>query len=315
MSWRELSPEPARYWIRFAPKQWPAAERPALDLVERRIVWPEGDPRTALPEPPPHPEVAYLPPVPASRRAERERWIVDFERAHGIALAGVEADEAVEPSATAVRVLDLLPLLLARAEPATVAAVPRTVAAVLPLIPGLSGHAASWAPWLTALAAAGRRTVTGVAVDLTPADRRRVADIAGEELWEAVFHGEAPAEREFAARAHAAGLSPFPPRPPLEASPRQQRNRALATALAETADLTQRLGRGEADAQSLFAAARHAEASALDLAALAREGNLGVVSWLSPAAREVAGEIAEHGRSARLEALRAALLAPPEAPA
>ena len=313
MSWRELAPEPGRFWIRFAPKQWPAPDRPSLDLVERRIAWPEGDPRTPLPPPPGRAEVVYLPPVPRARRAERERWIVDYERAGGAALAEVEADEAAEPAATAVRVLDLLPLLLGGAEPASVAAIPRNVAAVMPLISGLSGGRAAWEPWLAALGAAGRRAVAGVAVDLTPADRRRVSEHAGEARWEAVFHGDAPSEREFAARVHAAGLDPFVARPDIEVAPRLRRNRLLATALAEAGDLTLRLGRGEGDAQSLFAAARHAEASPLDLVALAREGNLGVVNWLSPTAREVAGEIAEHGRSVRLEALRAALLVPPEA--
>jgi hypothetical protein len=315
VSWRELTPEPGRLWIRFAPKQWPAPERPSLDLVERRIVWPQGEKDAPLPARPERPEVAYLPPVPRHRRAERADWIVGYAGSGGVALSQVDEEEAVGPDSGAVQVLDLLPLLLEGAEPARVSALPSAVAAVLPLIPGLTGTPGEWRPWLDALAASGRRVVLGTVVDLTPTDRRRVAELAGEARWEAVFHGEAAAEREFAPRARAAGLEPFLGRPDVPAPPRAQRNRALATALAEAGDLTSRLGRGEGEAQSLFAAARHAEASALDLAALAREGNLGLLAWLSPAAREIAGEVAEHGRSARLEALRAELLAPPGADA
>ncbi len=69
------------------------------------------------------------------------------------------------------------------------------------------------------------------------------------------------------------------------ATPRGARNRELAAALAEAGDLWLRLGRSEPEGEALLAAARHVDATSLDLAALAREGNLGIVDWLSPVAR------------------------------
>jgi hypothetical protein len=312
LSWRELAPEPARHWIRFSPKRWPAAGAPWLDLAERRLAWSDGAPEVPLPEPPsPRLDLVYLPPLPRARRAERERWVVDYERAGGVALVQVDAEEALEPTATGARVVDLFAQVLA--EDATpLADLPLEVSAVLPLLPGLSADAGAWRPWLAALAARGRRRVSGLAVELTPPDRRRLAELGGEARWEAIFHGETPSERDFARAVAAAGLDPFPSRPQAALPPRRRRNRELATVLAEGGDLWLRLGLPEADGQALLAAARHVEATALDVASLAREGNLGVVSWLSPLARELVAEQAESGRSEHVERLRRQYLAPEE---
>jgi hypothetical protein len=59
----------------------------------------------------------------------------------------------------------------------------------------------------------------------------------------------------------------------------------VAARLAQMADLWLRLGRAEGDAQELYRAARWAEAAEHDLAALEREGNLGVLAWLSDKTR------------------------------
>ena len=304
MSWRELAPEPARHWIRFAPKRWPAPEGPRLDLAERRIFWPDAGPDPPLPQPPAERlDLAYLPPLPSARHAERERWVVDYERLGGAALVQIDVEEAREPTATGSRVVDLLPRVLAGA-PDALAELPPRVAAVMPLLPGLSADVGQWRPFLAALAARGRRQVVGLAVELTPPDRRRLAERVGEARWEAIFHGEMPSERAFARAAAAAGLDPFPARPEATLPPRRRRNRELATLLAECGDLWLRVALPEADGQALVAAARHVEAAALDVAALAREGNLGVISWLSPLAREVIGELVARGRSARLQRLR-----------
>jgi hypothetical protein len=310
VSWRELAPEPARFWIRFAPKRWPTPENPYLDLADRRICWPGDETAVPLPEPPAHRlDLVYLPPVPRRRRAERERWIVDLERAGGAALVEVDPDEAAEPTATGTRILNLLPLMLG-GEAAKLEPLPLDVAAVVPLLPGISAGEADWEPWLAALASAGRRPVLGIPVELTPSDRRRLADRTGEDRWEAIFHGDTPSDREFARAVGAAGLEPFPPRPRLFLPPRRVRNRELASALAQAGELWLRLGRSEADGQALLAAARHVEATPLDLAALAREGNLDVISWLSPRARDLVAEKVASGRYPLLDELKAAFLAP-----
>lgn len=307
MSWRELAAEPARCWIRHLPKRWPAPERAVVDPAERRLVWPGGDGAVPLPRPPAGPrlDVVFVPVVPRARRAERERWILDLERGGGSALVAVELDEAAEPSATGTRLVDLLEPLLEGAVPAALSELPAGVAALFPLLPGLSGDAESWRPWLESLGRGVRRTVVGLAPELTPPDRRRLAERAGEDRFEAIFHAEAPSERDFARAAAAAGLEPWLARPEVDLAPRRARNRELATLLAEAGDLAIRLGHGEAEGAALLAAARHLEATPLDVAALAREENLAVLSWMPESARAmVAAQVAE-GRVARLDEWRA----------
>lgn len=306
MSWRELVPEPLGLWIRSVPKRWPAAENPAVDLAERRILWPAEEPQAA--ELPPVPaagraDPCYVPPVPRALRARRERWVLDLERAGGVAIVHLTWDEAGEPAATGSRWIDALAFLLADGSVADAASLPLEVAVAMPLLPGLSATPESWRPWLEALAVAGRRLVVGLPVELTPLDRRRLADRAGEEHWEAIFHGDVAGEREFVRLAAALGLETRVPRPRAARTPRAQRNRELATALAEAGHLVLRLGGSEAEGQALLASARHLEATPLDVPALTREGNLPVLSWLSPGAREMVAELVESGRSQRLEKL------------
>jgi hypothetical protein len=313
LSWRELAPEPSRFWIRHVPKRWPAPAEPYLDLADRRIVWPAPGGELALPRPPGEPPgVVYVPPVPRERREERDRWVKEVERAGQVALVQIALDESV-PSGAGVRVLDLFAPLI-RGGPRQVEDVALPIAVAFPLLPGVSAGPAAWAPWLAALAAAGARTVVGVAVDLTPADRRRLADLAGEDRWQEIFHGDAPSERAFAGAASASGLRPLLDRPEVVLPPRAARNRELATLLAQAGDLCLRLGRGEAEGQSLLAAARHVEATPLDVAALAREGNLSVLTWLSPTARGLVEAQVATGGSALVEELRGAWLAPDATP-
>jgi hypothetical protein len=146
--------------------------------------------------------------------------------------------------------------------------------------------------------------VVGVAPELTPSDRRQLAERAGEERFEAIFHGDTPSEHEFARAATAAGLEPWLARPRVDLPPRRARNRELATLLAEAGDLLVRLGGGEAEGIALLAAARHLEATPLDVAALAREGNLAVLSWLPASARELVEAHVAESRVERLDELR-----------
>jgi hypothetical protein len=130
----------------------------------------------------------------------------------------------------------------------------------------------------------------GVAIPLEPVERRRLADLAGEERWDAIFHGEPVRESVFAKAAAAAGLETLPARPEISMPPRAARNRELATALAEAGELWLRLGRSEAEGEAILAASRRIPGEALDFAALAREKNLAVVDWLSPVARTLIEE-------------------------
>jgi hypothetical protein len=311
LSWREHAPEPSRLWIRWTPKRWPALELPFLDLATRRIEWPDAggagaDVELGAPAPPRRDLIA-LPPVAAPRAAERDALARAFSREGAPVLLQVVAGEP--PEAGEIVVLDLLAAVLGSADPLAGWRRPQApLWVVLPLLPGVLDEA-ELDRWLARIVDLEPAAVAGIAPDLSPGDRRRIADALDETLYEEVFHSHAPSERRFARRAEERGLSVFPARPGAPgAPPRLVRNRELAATLAEAGELWLRLGRSEPEGQALLAAARHLEATPLDLAAVVREGNLGVVSWLSATARAMLDERASTGRSGALEALRAAWL-------
>jgi hypothetical protein len=175
---------------------------------------------------------------------------------------------------------------------------PRGAAAVWPLIPGLTDAPALVAAGLDALAAAGAAVVQPVVPRLAAAERRRLAEAAGDSAFDRLFHGGEPDERAFARAAVSRGLGflvPRPlPRPPLVGA----ENRRLAAVLAVAAELWLRLGRSPSQGQAFFRAARWADETGYDLAALAREGNLAVVAALDAASRALLEEAAGGGAPA-----------------
>jgi hypothetical protein len=326
VSWREHAPEPARLWIRWSPRRWPAPPRPALDLAgRRRLIWPataaaavtgglDAHART-----PPRPDLVCLPPVPPELVAARESLVRELGEAGVPVVAQVHAGPGAWGTAAPIVALDLVASILAPAplglgELRSLAALPRAAArlwVVVPLVPGLPAFGGEAAAWFDALAALRPEAVVGSVPQLAPTDRRSLAEASPEELYEAIFHAEAASGRDFARRVAAAGLPAFPSRPATPAaSPRTARNRELAATLAEAGELWLGLGRAEPEGEALLAAARHLESTPLDLAALAREANLGVVDWLSPVARRLVEERAGGGESTTLAALRAEWLAP-----
>jgi len=68
-------------------------------------------------------------------------------------------------------------------------------------------------------------------------------------------------------------------------------------------ELWLRLGRLESRGQAFYRAARWVDREGHDLMVLAREGNLGVVSWLDRESRDQVEEIAVNDRSTLLEEL------------
>lgn len=309
MSWRPVEPSPFRGWIRWAPKAWPAADRPYFDLTTHRIVWSSEGSDEELPlSLPETPGLAYLPPPPASASAPAAA-LASRLAAGGSPVARHLISAGTENVAVAAAWVDPLAAWLGGDEAASwsspLAAAPGGWNVVLPLIPGLTPEGAALDPWLDALAPCAPSSVVGVTAELTPADRRKLVDLRGENAFDAVFHGRAASEREVARRVAERGLAPLPaPPPPSGLSPRAERNRTVASTLWETAELELRTGAAEAESAALFAAARHIEASPLDFRALAREGNLTVLGWLSPAAREVLEDLLVEGSSRRLSELR-----------
>jgi hypothetical protein len=297
VSWRALDPTPFRAWIRWAPRNWPGAEVPYVDLADAHIVWPgEATGAGGLPErPPPEPDVVYLPPVAEDRRAERvalARRLV--EGGCALLLQDVEGGARTEIGG-AIHWLDPLASLLSGGE----SAISRQSgdedsrargALVLPLAPGLTPSTES----LSTLLERARQcceTALPVPLDLDARDRRRLVDRLGEEAFDGAFHGRSLPEREAARAVAEAGLRALPERPPLAAlPPRATRNRDLASRLVLAGELWLRLGRSEGEGVALLASARRIETTHLDAAALVREGNQMLLDLPSATARRVVEE-------------------------
>ena len=314
-------PEPGRLWVRFVPRPWPGPEGAWTDLARGGL----GEPRraggsagapgsdTELPAiAGPLDDLLYLPPVAPADAAARDE-LARARLADGTPVLVQLLPGEATAAAGAVAVLDLLPALLlhdldALARPSA------SAAAVWPLVPGLTDDPALWEGGCARLAAGGVSTVQAVALALTPADRRRLAEGAGEAAYEALFHREPPPERDFARVAGRQGLSPFLerplPRPPVLGI----EGRRLAGTLALAGEVARRLGRPDVESESCARAARFVDRSRYDLAAIAREGNLGVLGWLEGTAREIVEEMVGTGRSATLDSLLDEYVASPPLP-
>lgn len=277
--WAEQLPDPGRFWARYAPRTWEPPEHPWVHLAEARLgewgrtvsqkVAPAAESISALESlsETPLDDVLYLPPVPSRRAAARDK-LASSRLVDGtpVLIQLLPGDESSVPAVSGVAfVYDLLAALLARdldrlecldrvGEQAT-----RAIA-VWPLIAGLTDDPELWDAGCARLAAAGVRTVQAITPVLEPADRRRLADRFGkereDEVFDALFHREPPAERDFARSAHRHGLAPFLlrplPRPPVL----RIENRRLGGALALLAELWLRAGRPEVQGQAFYVAAR-----------------------------------------------------------
>jgi hypothetical protein len=313
-------PEPGRFWIRYVPKAWEPPERPWTHLAAAALGdWGKGKPRSpdlaALAETPLD-DVLYFPPVPPRRAAARDEAARD--RLMGgtpVLVQLLPGEESTVPSvAGAAFVVDLLQVLLER-DLGALRRLPAGSTAVWPLLPGLTDDPALWELGCRDLATAGVRCVQALAPTLTPADRRRLAERWGGEegAFDALFHREPRAERDFARAAHRHGLAAFLPRPLPRPPVLGAANRRIGGALALAAEIWLRLGRPVETGQALYRDARWADRTTYDLEALAREGNLGVLP-LDPLSREIVAECEEAGESERLARLLHEYLAPEEDP-
>lgn len=320
--WRLASqlPEPARFWIRYVPRprllerHWPAPPGPWLDLSRGRLMGLEllGGPSSA--DPPPLPDFAseplddvlYLPPVAPERTGERDA-LVHLHRSRGTpVIVQVTADEATgladrETAAGVHPVVDLTSALLSDRLELLDELAPASAVA-WPLLPGLTDHRNLQEDACARLAAAGVEVLGGVVPELRPKDKRHLIEHFGDHLFDSLFHGDPPRLRDLARRAHAHGLAPFLERPVPRRPMLGIGNRRLAGWLALAAELEERLGRSPEKTQVLFRAARESDRTTYDLEALARDGNLGVLDWLSPEARRIveeglAGETPQRVRS------------------
>src|SRR5262249_33564431 len=133
-------------------------------------------------------------------------------------LPGEPLPDLGEPPPRALFVHDLLPAL-ARRDLDALAALPAGAHAVWPLAAGLSDAPDTRARGLGRLREAGPATVQPVAVTLSPAAARRLAEGQPEDVFHALFHRESRPLREVARLVHAAGMSPWLTRLPAPGAP------------------------------------------------------------------------------------------------
>ena len=303
--WLRQRPDPARLWIGVAPRGWPGPDGAWVDLAAGGL----GRTAPGLEPSPPPPDLlddlVYLPPVPPTLAGLRDAVAGACLEAGAPVLLQLRPGEAATVEGC-LPVYDLTESLLEQTLE-SLRGLPRRAAALWSLVADLTDGEALRRKGLERLAAGGIACVRGLALQLDPADRRRLAALGDEETFHRLFHGEPPSEREFARAAHAMGLSPFVDRP-LPASPRLAANRRLGELMALVGELWLRLGRPEAQGQIFYRAARWIDRSEHDLAALCREGNLPVVSWLDDRSRQVIEEYVARGESLLLRELEAEYL-------
>ncbi len=283
LNFRRQRAEPAGFWVRYRPARWPGPEAPWLDLARAGLG--TSRPLAPLAIPPARvdalDDLVYLPPVAPGRRADRDELAATLLGRGLPVLVQLAVDEPPLPGA--VSLFDPLPSLLA-GDLDALAALPPGATVVWGLVAGITDAADLCKRGLERLAGAGVTRLLALAPGLEPRQKRQLAG-SDERAFARLFHGEPPAERELARLAAAAGLATRFDRPPPPSGTPRPGNRMVAARLAQMGDFWLRLGRPEADGQELFRAARWIEAADHDLAALEREGNLGVLGWLSDKAR------------------------------
>lgn len=306
----EIRPEPARFWVRWAPREWRGPEEPFLDLARGRLApaaLRRGGESTALPAAPA--DTLYLPPVGDGATAWRRDWIERAAGAGHAVLVQVPAGEE-SPEGAATLVADLTGALL-DGELDRLTKAPANAVAAWPLIAGVTDDPETLRAGCARLRDAGVRAVQGIVPELDPAERRRLSQEGGEEVYQALFHGPPASPLPLARVVVEHRMSPWLERPGLAvpASGRRSRNRALAGHLAILAEWRLLLGHPESGAQALFHAARWVDEETRDVVAIANEGNLSIVDWLEPRSREEIERFAGGGGEAALAELTDALLA------
>jgi hypothetical protein len=317
-------PEPERLWIRYSPRAWPPPSTPWIDLAAGRlgrVAPPGGEPagellEAALPPAGELDDTVYLPPVPEEREEERRRLATGLAQAGVPVVLQLAAGAPPPPAEPGVMpVIDLLPAFLAAGPWPVPLAAPDGGGALWPLLPGLSDAPEAWRRGLGSLA--GFAWVQGIVPELTPGDRRRLVEQAGDEVFDALYL-QAPAEEGSRERAFAAAVAALgPPRPspfasrPEAAGPSTPRadNRRLAAALLFAGTLWLRLGRSAGQGQAFFRAARWVDRTSYPVAALAREGNLAVIEALDPESRRLIADLGAAGLSPLLAELEGEYLA------
>lgn len=207
-------PEPARFWIRFAPRSWPAPAGLRLDLARAGLA--PGVPRPADAGDAgqaglgdgagiaaltsfklegiagPLDDLLYLPAVPPVGTAARDRLARGHLAAGTPVLVqltpGEETGLEREGEGTgATPIYDLLETLIER-DLGRLSSLPAGSTAVWPLVPGLTDDPGLWVEGCERLGAAGPRVVQAVTLQLDPADRRRLAERGDEAAFDALFH-------------------------------------------------------------------------------------------------------------------------------
>lgn len=300
----ETLPDPARLWIRWMPRDWPAPAQRWIDparnlLMDAAPAGPPAAPASRGLAPRAYDDVIGLPLVPAAEGSWRDAQVEALAEAGApvVALRLPGERSGVE----ALSVYDLTDSLLC-GDPDAACDVPSRAWALWPLIPGRTDREDVVETGLARLAEAGAAGVQVMVPELTPRQRRTLAEEAGEEAFTALFHGRTADERRFHRRVAEHGLAVFPPRP-LPDAPAAAGNRQLAALLFRLGDLERRLGRSVARGEALWAAARNVDRAEHDLVRLSREGNLDIVTWLDADVRELLEVFLRQGRSPRLKEL------------
>lgn len=305
-----LIPEPDHAWIAFAPREWPAAprEEPWLDIARKRMGELGREEEVASLAGEPFDDVVYLPPVDREFAAARNELAARLATPGTPVLVQLRPGEGPLPAEVTVVWDATAELLVGDLTP--LSSLPPSSSLFWPLLPGITDDPHFVTDGCRRLADAGVAVVQAVAPELTPAERRHLAEAHGEGAFDRLFHGPAPDVRAFARIAHGFGLAPFLPRPLPRPPLAGAANREIAGLVALAGELADRLGRPQNEVQALLRAARGLDRGHHDPRALAREGHLGLLEWLDAPCREIVEDWAAHGRSRRLDADLAEYLGP-----
>lgn len=296
-------PEPSRFWIAHAPRSWKALNTPWSDLASGRF---EGfqrrsDPALSEIDAADLDDVFYIPPVdPKLRRQRNEQVQALVEAGTSVLVHALPGEENLPEAATVV--YDLLqPLIDGELE--RLLTLPPGSTAAWPLIPGLTDPPETCDEGCALLASRGVRCVQPLTLELTPLASRRLAEGREDDIFDALFHGAPMSERKFSRIAGSHELAPFMERPPVALAPRYRSNRQIATKLAMIAEYWLRLEKSLIRGQCFLRAARSTEKTHHHLAALTKEKNLKIITWLDTRSHDLVKEIVLTGSSALLDRL------------